>query len=437
VDDHPGTAATMARVLSQLGPSVEIISATSARSALERVRDGAVDLLITDMMMPDMNGLELIEHLNNHPGGRPSFTILITGYDVPGLRESARRLKVNEIIIKPFHPERLFQAAQKALESISDPGWSVQAGPARRQFKILVADDVNDNVALLSRYLESEGYCYSTASNGAEALQRTRSDMPDLVLLDVNMPVKDGFAVLQEIRADPVVAHIPVIMLTAARIDSADMRVGLNLGADDYVTKPFDRRELLARIRTKLRAKEAEETIRRRYNEFGVLPEIAREFSGRLEVTELTGIILKRLIETLGAMAACILIPDPAQPLDQGYCISASPEYKTGPHLPVLSALLERVNETRQCVIIDDARQDSLWHDRPDGPTGSIIALPLLGRLELIGLLVLNHEQAGYFVPEHRLLLQAIASQATIALEAARLHERLMRDVSEKEKQAP
>src|SRR3972149_7950496 len=87
VDDHPGTATTLARALSQLGPAIEVISATSAKSALDQVRDGAVDLLITDMMMPDMNGLELIENLQGHPGGRPSFTILITAYDVPGLRE--------------------------------------------------------------------------------------------------------------------------------------------------------------------------------------------------------------------------------------------------------------------------------------------------------------------------------------------------------------
>ena len=80
--------------------------------------------------------------------------------------------------------------------------------------------------------------------------------MPDLILLDVNMPGKDGFEVLKEMRADPAIEHIPVIILTAARLDPLDMQTGLNLGADDYMTKPFDRRELLARIRTKLRSKE-------------------------------------------------------------------------------------------------------------------------------------------------------------------------------------
>ena len=107
VDDHPNTALTLSRAISQLGPSLEVISATNGRTALERVKDGAVDLLITDMMMPEMNGLELIEHLKKHPGGHPTYTILITAYDVPGLRESARRLKVDETIIKPVRPERV------------------------------------------------------------------------------------------------------------------------------------------------------------------------------------------------------------------------------------------------------------------------------------------------------------------------------------------
>jgi nitrogen fixation/metabolism regulation signal transduction histidine kinase len=76
------------------------------------------------------------------------------------------------------------------------------------------------------------------------------------------MPNKDGFTVLEEIRADPAIRHIPVIILTAARLDSIEVQFGLNLGADDYITKPFNKRELLARIRTKLRVKESEDVIR-------------------------------------------------------------------------------------------------------------------------------------------------------------------------------
>ncbi|MGZ6347037.1 MAG: response regulator, partial [Anaerolineales bacterium] len=207
VDDHPTTASTLARAISQSWPEVEVISAINGKAALERVRDGAVDVVITDMMMPDMNGLELIENLQSHPGGRPVYTILITAYDVPGLKETARRLKVNETIIKPIPPERICQIVGRVLEEMKQakpPGRTIGA---QQTFKILIADDVSDNVSLLSRYLQKEGYIFVAASNGVETLEKTRSEMPDLILLDINMPEKDGFEVLQEIRADPVIEH--------------------------------------------------------------------------------------------------------------------------------------------------------------------------------------------------------------------------------------
>jgi CheY-like chemotaxis protein len=262
VDDHLGTATTLARAISQIGPGLEVIPATGGQEALERVKHTAADILITDMIMPDMTGLQLIEKLQNNPAGRPTFSFLITAYDVPGLRLTARQLNVTEVFTKPINPERICQIILQTI------GKLVQAKPAsneprlRKQCTLLIADDQPDNVLLLARYLENEGYHYIEAKDGLEALEKVHNEKPDLVLLDVNMPNKDGFAVLEEIRADPTVQHIPVIILTAARLDSIEVQFGLNLGADDYITKPFNKRELLARIRTKLRSKESEDQIR-------------------------------------------------------------------------------------------------------------------------------------------------------------------------------
>jgi CheY-like chemotaxis protein len=118
VDDHPATAETLARAISQLGPDVDVISACSGKEALERIAGDSVDMLITDMMMPGMNGLELIEHIQSNSGGRPAHIILITAYDVPGLKETARRLKVDETIIKPVRPERICQIVTNVMKSI-------------------------------------------------------------------------------------------------------------------------------------------------------------------------------------------------------------------------------------------------------------------------------------------------------------------------------
>ena len=140
VDDHPGTATTLARAISQLGPKIEVVSATSGKMALEQVSEGAVDLVITDMMMPDMNGLQLIEKLQLHPGGRPTYTILITAYDVPGLKESARRLRVNETIIKPFRPEYICHIVSKMLEDLGPSKLLGQTTEIHPSHKILIAD---------------------------------------------------------------------------------------------------------------------------------------------------------------------------------------------------------------------------------------------------------------------------------------------------------
>ncbi|MBN1180287.1 MAG: response regulator transcription factor [Anaerolineae bacterium] len=114
---------------------------------------------------------------------------------------------------------------------------------------ILVVDDEKHITQVLHMNLELEGYRVITASSGIEALERLREDLPDLVLLDVRMPELDGFETLRIIRET---SDVPVIMLTI-RSDEEDIVRGLELGADDYVTKPFRARELSSRIKAVLR----------------------------------------------------------------------------------------------------------------------------------------------------------------------------------------
>ncbi len=421
VDDNPSTAMTLARAVARISPRLDVISATDGEMALEQVKGESVDLVITDMMMPGMNGLELIEKLRLHPAGGPTYTILITAYDVPGLKESARRVKVNETMIKPIHPERICQVVRKALEEMEPAQSAGQSQEARPAFKLLVADDNPSNMVLLTRYLQGEGYDLVTACDGVETLEVMRAEMPDLLLLDVNMPGKDGFQVLQEIRSDPATEHLPVIILTAARLDPADMQLALNLGADDYVTKPFDRRELLARIRTKLRVKQAEDTVRRRNKELSLLPEIGRELSARTSLTDLADVILRRTVETLGAFMGHLIMLEPQGNSQKTYRIPSEKQENFTPEIPDLAPLLKQVNDTRQGFVIGDTGKDARWPAAMGDPSRSLVVVPIFGRFDLLGLLALAHEQPEYFSQEHMLLLQAIASQAAIAMENARL----------------
>ncbi len=429
VDDHPNTATMLARGIAQLGSKVEVTSATSGHQALEYVSRGGVDILITDMIMPEMTGLELIEKLQNHPAGRPTFSYLVTAYDVPGLKVTARRLRVKDVIIKPVHPERICQIVLQAIDEMDHARPVVNETTQTQPFTILIADDQPDNLMLLSRYLEKEGYSYIKAKDGLETLEKTRNYMPDLILLDVNMPFKDGFAVLEEIRSDPAIEHIPVIILTAAKLEPAQIQSGLNMGADDYVTKPFDRRELLARIRTKLRVKQAEDVIRRRNRELNLLPEIGKELSARLNMDELTTVLLKRTGETFGAMFGHIAVLTPDGMYQKTYRFDRSPApVDSATQFSLPKRLLEIANEERQGFIINEAHNDARWDTNENDPVHSVVVVPMFGRHHLLGLLLLTNEQSNYFKLEHLLLLQAICSQASIAIENAQLYDKMAQE---------
>jgi two-component system alkaline phosphatase synthesis response regulator PhoP len=117
---------------------------------------------------------------------------------------------------------------------------------------ILVVDDDKQIARLIRSYLEQAGYQVWVAYDGEEALVFIRHQKPDLVVLDLMLPGKDGWEITRILRNDPVLASVPIIMLTA-RVEDAVKIVGSELGADDYITKPFNPREVVARVRAVLR----------------------------------------------------------------------------------------------------------------------------------------------------------------------------------------
>jgi two-component system alkaline phosphatase synthesis response regulator PhoP len=118
---------------------------------------------------------------------------------------------------------------------------------------ILLVDDDKEVVRLMRAYLEQSDFEVLVAYNGETAMYLLRRERPDLLLLDLMLPDYDGWEITRWLRRDPVLQHTPVIMLTA-RVDDTDKIVGLELGADDYVTKPYNPREVVARVRARLRA---------------------------------------------------------------------------------------------------------------------------------------------------------------------------------------
>jgi two-component system phosphate regulon response regulator PhoB len=149
--------------------------------------------------------------------------------------------------------------------------------------RILIVDDEEDIVELVRVSLEKEGYPTLSAESGEKALSIARSELPDIIVLDLMMPGIDGLEVTRRIKADPATKSIFIVMLSA-KGEEADIITGLELGADDYVTKPFSPKILIARIRSVLRRKVRETTL--------------ADETGAVHVSGITIVPHKHMVET-------------------------------------------------------------------------------------------------------------------------------------------
>ena len=204
-------------------------------------------------------------------------------------------------------------------------------------YRILVVDDDYETTEYLSTLLGSQGYAVEVAYTGEEALERLQAvhgqggqPLPslDLVLLDVMLPDLDGYEVCRLIKDDQELKHLPVIMLTALRSTSNKTR-GLEIGADDYVTKPFQPEELLARVKAHLRMRQMEREVLQRNRELAALNAIAEAVSRSLDLEEVLTATLQRVLETMHMEAGIISLLDPEQEelvlrVQQGFPLEAA-----------------------------------------------------------------------------------------------------------------
>jgi len=163
-------------------------------------------------------------------------------------------------------------------EASRQPG---RAPVPERAGRVLVVEDEPDVAELLRYNLQKEGWAVLTVANGAEALRRAREIRPDVILLDIMVPQLNGWEVCRRLKQDAETRAIPVIMVTG-RVEEGDKVLGFELGADDYVTKPFSPRELIARIRAVVRRGKAEGAERKHYLKAGDLEVDRHRFEVRM-----------------------------------------------------------------------------------------------------------------------------------------------------------
>ncbi len=238
----------------------QILEAGEAETGLELAARHHPDLILMDIQLPGLDGLGATRRLKQTPELAKIPVIALTGLAMDGDRENALAAGCDDYISKPINTrtflasirERLAPVEKAPAPPAAEPPTTV-TGPG--QSKILVVDDDPMNVKLISAILSKDDYAIVTAYGGEEALRITRAENPDLILLDVMMPVMDGYQVTREVKGDPVTAGIPIIMVTALNGTEDKVR-GLESGADEFLTKPVNRAELLARVKSMLRLKQ-------------------------------------------------------------------------------------------------------------------------------------------------------------------------------------
>lgn len=276
---------------------------------------------------------------------------------------------------------------------------------------VLIADDEIHTTVMLERIFEREGYAVESVNDGTSALERAQQVIPDLILLDIQMPGMSGFEVLRELRSNATTAGIPTILVTAKARKPADVAHGLNLGADDYVYKPFDPRELVARAESKMKARQLEENLQRRTQELQALLRVGEELNHSLEINELLELVLFLALDLLPGSLAAIYQFDVNEEVS-AYRLQAVQNEKRLQYNAdqVLSQFLQ-------------LRRPILWPGQDpqlsDFSSGMIV--PLQHGTSLIGMLMVVSDDE-IFDENHLRLFRGIGRQTALALRNAELY---------------
>lgn len=248
VDDDPTSRAAVRKLVAS--DAVEVLESPSAEDALARLANESVDCIVLDLGLPGMSGFDFLENMS---AARADIPVVVYSARELTREESLRiRQHTDSIIIKGARsPERLLDEVSLFLHSINQPTGTPSAdnGDDLTGRKILIVDDDMRNIFALSKVLRAKGLQVSMAQDGQKAL-KLLDESPDieLVLMDVMMPVMDGYETIQEIRKDTRFAQLPIISLTAKAM-RGDREKSLAAGANDYLSKPIDIAKLLSIMR--------------------------------------------------------------------------------------------------------------------------------------------------------------------------------------------
>jgi DNA-binding response OmpR family regulator len=230
-----------------------VSTAADGIETLARYDDFRPNMVLLDVRMPELDGIEVLTKIRQKDSD--TCIIMVTAVKDEETGRKAIESGANDYITKPIYLEQIETAiAVHLLLNAPDPS------------TVLIVDDLEINRSLLQDYVTSLGHTSILAENGREALSKVRQFNPDMVLLDITMPVMDGIAVLESLKADPETQDLPVIIISG--IDEMDSVVRcIEMGAYEYCTKPFNPALLKARVTSGLREKRRKDHKKQLYTD--------------------------------------------------------------------------------------------------------------------------------------------------------------------------
>jgi len=337
----------------------------------------------------------------------------------------------------------LAASAASGAQDLTVPGSSA-AGEGRR---VLLADDNADMRHYVERLLTHAGYRVDAVADGREALAAAREHRPDMILSDVMMPEVDGFALLTAVREDKDLRDTPVILLSARAGEEAKVE-GLRAGADDYLTKPFSARELLARVETNLNiARNRRETARLLEEERQVLEllnEVGNTVAAELDLERAVQVVTDAATRLSGAAFGAFfynVIDDKGESYTL-YTLSGAPreafsKFPMPRNTKVFAPTVNGEGIVRSPDIRKDPRfgKNAPHYGMPKGhlPVVSYLAVPVVSRTgEVHGGLFFGHRDPGVFDKRAERNALAVAAQAAVAIDNANLFGRAREEIGQR-----
>jgi two-component system sensor histidine kinase/response regulator len=246
VDDNPHAATVLTEMLQSMSFAVEPVhSGAEALSALQRAaaQGQAFDLVVLDWQMPGMDGLELGRRIGELRLPQLPHRVMVTAFGREDVLRSAQRQGIEEVLIKPVSASVMFDTLMQVLGQVQAPEAALSAGPAVASLgikgaRVLVVEDNEINQQVASELLKEAGVQVDVAANGQQGVELACTRAYELVLMDMQMPVMDGLEAARRLRAQPHLAGLPIVAMTANAMD-ADRQRCLEAGMNDHLAKPI------------------------------------------------------------------------------------------------------------------------------------------------------------------------------------------------------